>query len=341
MDDLLKNATCVLSPQLAKQFSPVVFWLTDSQLLLQERLSKSRFLIRTAVLQIPNKKLTFQKPLTHGFDGVLSPDKKWVLYHPRPNWDIESLRELEAVSLIGKPNRHWIIEKNQPGQTWEPGWDYYKDSGALWLPGGKSWVVPASDRSSRKTTICALTGTWSGKSYINVIPLGLPDDGVESHNSTTPGFFNDTAPLLHFLSSPDGDLIIGIHLIHNWKTKTATLKRFEFRLSKGKSSVKEYPFITPFPAGQIVREIAYSSVSQRLAVLTVTYDGSNFCFLHTLKTDGSQRVCLGQLDYQNVVDPTIFYRSLQWLPSGKSLSLHHNHRLWVLPDAPPQQPQLI
>ncbi|MCX6365634.1 MAG: hypothetical protein NTX57_02865 [Armatimonadetes bacterium] len=32
---------------------------------------------------------------------------------------------------------------------------------------------------------------------------------------------------------------------------------------------------------------------------------------------------------------------LQWLPSGKKLSFQYDNALWVVPDAPPKQPQII
>jgi hypothetical protein len=327
MDSLLKNAACVIPQPKTKQLLPL-FWLTESRLLVQERRpTGSPPQVRTGILDIPSGKTTYPASVPRYLKGSLSPNKKWVLCEPPTQWDYEGVLWVEAVSLNGQPTRRWTYAKP------ELGFQVFKTSNFFWLPDGRSWVLLAYASTNKGNLIYALTGNWTEKPYIKVFPLGLSQDDISPSTNTQSAHLQRGAPLAHLIDSPDGDLIRGIRMAHNWEAKTVTFHRWEFRRSQGERSQREFPITVPFPKGEIVCEIVSSPTSQRLAVLTASYHTPNQFFLHTLQKDGPQRACLGTL---TLYDPK--GTQLQWLSSGKKLSFRYDNALWVVPDAPPKQP---
>lgn len=209
----------------------------------------------------------------------------------------------------------WLVPK-QNNKTLIP------CSKPLWLSDSKTWVFLAFDDNQ----IYAVTGKLASSTKAKVIPLGEPSQATGGW-----GWGGDGIAASHLIATPKDDLIVGVRESRVYSK--IDLWRYEFRLSQGQRSRRE--FKVPFPKEEEVEVVAYAPQSQRLALLTTSSKDRSQRSLHTMRLDGSQRVCLGTLKTSDHI------LNLEWLPSGKKLSFHYDNALWVVPDVPPKQPQII
>ncbi|WP_309711805.1 hypothetical protein [Armatimonas sp.] len=274
-------------------------------------------------MELPSGK---RRPLGENIDialfyrtsGVPSPNGKWVLSDPRSN---PTALDLTAITLDGKQKRHWAVGKHKIIDV---------GSKPLWIANGTAWVMLAFQDKK----LYALTGSLLGDQSARIISLGTSNSATGAY-----GLWPDTIVMGHLIESPDGDLIRGIGRVNDYskrlKTGSALFWRWEFRLSQGQRSRRETPFEVPFPKGATVLDIAYSPRSQRLATFTFAESDRERWSIHTMRLDGSERVCLGTVTSRYPL------QDLEWLPSGKKLSFRYDNALWVLPDILPKAPQIL
>ncbi|WP_395093011.1 hypothetical protein [Armatimonas sp.] len=332
MDSLLKNAVRVYTPPQQGRHVRFLGWRTDTTQLAVEwptKLAKGRYVFRTIEMELPSGK---RRPLGENIDialfsrtsGVPSPNGKWVLSSPLSNPEVT---DLTAVTLDGKQKRHWAVDKHKISDS--DRW-LLVGSKPLWVANGTAWVMLAFQDKK----LYALTGSLLGDPLARIIPLGTSNNATGAYS-----LWPDTITSGHLIESPDGDLIRGVGRVNDYserlKTRSALFWRWEFRLSQGQRSRRETPFEVPFPKSETVLDIAYSPQSQRLAAFTFAESDRERWSIHTMRLDGSQRLCLGTVTSPYPLE------ELDWLPSGKKLSFRYDNALWVVPDAPPKQPQIM
>ncbi len=315
MDSLLKNATRALSQELLNRYV-LLGWATDRKLLAQEwRFTEGTTganpFFRSVSIELPSEKITTIEVVNQRHRrGILSPDKIWLLEHSN-----DSPRDVWAFSINDFSPHLWLVPKLN-NKTLIP------CSKSLWLSDSKTWVFLAFDNKQ----IYAVTGKLASSTKAKVIPLGEPSEATGGWGSQI-----HVIGASHLVANPKDDLIVGVRESRVYSK--IDLWRYEFRLSQGQRSRRECK--VPFPKEEEVETVAYAPQSQRLALLTTSSKDQSQKSLHTMRLDGSQRVCLGTITSRYPL------QNLEWLPSGKKLSFFHDGALWALPDAPPQPPQLV
>jgi hypothetical protein len=318
MDSLLKTATCVIpKPKRGADFLFPLGWLSDTKLAAAETLPikklNGQYAFRCVALELTTgqrQQLGEQPRRLRG--GVLSHDGKWVLENPL-NSPFE-LTTPQATTLDGKQKQSWLRDKDKK---------LIPCAKPLWLSDSRTWVFLAFDNKQ----IYAVTGKLASSTQAKIIPLGEPSQATGGW-----GWGIDGIAASQLIANPKDDLIIGVR--ESSVYSKIDLWRYEFRLSQGQRSRREFKI--PFPSEDEVDTVVdYSSQSQRLALLTTSSKDWRQKSLHTMRLDGSQRVCLGTLKSNDS------HLDLEWLPSGKKLSFRYDNALWVVPDTPPKQPQII
>ncbi|MBB6050849.1 hypothetical protein [Armatimonas rosea] len=315
MDSLLKNATRALSQKLLDRYV-LLGWVTDRKFLAQEwrfiggSTGKSP-LFRTVSIELPSEKITTRAITNQRYRGTLSPDKTWVLEHSTDN----SPRDVWAFSMNDFSPCLWLVPKSN-NKTLIP------CSKRLWLSDSKTWVFLAFDDNQ----IYAVTGKLASSTKVKVIPLGEPSEATGGWGSQI-----QVIGASHLIANPKDDLIVGVRESRVYSK--IDLWRYEFRLTQGQRSRREFKI--PFPKEEEVEVVTYTPQNQRLALLTASSTDRSQKSLYTMRLDGSQRVCLGTVTSPYPLE------ELDWLPSGKKLSFRYDNALWVVPDAPPTQPQIL
>jgi hypothetical protein len=315
MDSLLKNATRALSQELLDRYA-LLGWATDRKLLAQEwqiveGSTAANPFFRSVSIELPSKKITTRGLTNQRYRGTLSPDKTWVLEHSTDN----SPRDIWAFSMNDFSPCLWLVPK-QNNKTLIP------CSKPLWLSDSKTWVFLAFDDNQ----VYAVTGKLASSTKAKVIPLGEPSEATGGWGSQI-----QVIGASHLIANPKDDLIVGVRESRVYSK--IELWRYEFRLSQGQRSRRELKI--PLPKEEDVDTVTYAPQSQRLALLTTSVKDGRQKSLYTMRLDGSQRVCLGTVTLRSRLE------KLEWLPSGKKLSFQYDNALWVVPDAPPRQPQII
>ena len=316
MESLLKNAACAIpKPKRGVDFLFPLGWLSDTKLVGAETLPiknpNGQYAFRYVTLELTSRQrqVLGEQP-NRLWGGVLSPDRRWVLKSFQ-----DSPFELapQAMTLDGKQKQRWLLDKDKK---------LIPCAKPLWLSDSKTWVLLAFDNKQ----IYAVTGKLASTTKAKVIPLGEPSQATGGW-----GWGIDGIAASHLVANPKDDLIVGVRESRVYSK--IELWRYEFRLSQGQRSRRE--FKVPFPKEEEVEVVAYAPQSQRLALLTTSSKDRSQKSLHTMRLDGSQRACLGTLKTSDRL------LNLEWLPSGKKLSFRYDNALWVVPDAPPTQPQII